>query len=100
MDSKLPTFVPWHEQYPHMVYASVLLLDDKIENWKIGGHKKDNPMEWTNFWKMDRINDYTAECKGFEVNTPEEHEAVFIELAHEWFKQWPLADDYRLMKPY
>lgn len=99
IDKKLPC-KPWHEQYPHMVYASVLLLDGKIENWKIGGYRKDVPLEWTNYWKMDRIDDYCCFSKAFEVNTPEEHNRVFNELGHEWFKQWPHADDFKLMKAY
>ena len=100
MDNKQPPFVPWHEQYPHMVYASVLLLDGKIENWKVGGYRKEIPGEWKAYWKLDRLADYSAFSKAFEVNTPEEHEKVFNELAPEWFKQWPHADDYRLGKAY
>jgi hypothetical protein len=100
MDDKSSSFVPWYEQWPHMVYASVLLLDGKIENWKVGGSKKDEPMAWTIFWKMDRLTDYKAISKGFEVNTPDEHAKVFDELAPEWFKQWPHADDYRLARAY
>jgi len=100
MGEKLKAFIPWHEKYPHMVYASVLLLDGKIENWKVGGSIRANPLEWKTYWKMDKLKDYKTASKGFEVNTQEEHNKVFDELAPEWFRQWDHADDYRLARAY
>jgi hypothetical protein len=90
----------WFEEYPHKVYASVLLLDNKIENWKVGGHPKRDPGEFSGFWKRDRLSDYSSEYTEFIVNNEDEHRKAFEELAPEWFKQWEHANDYRLAKAY
>ncbi|MFA5558662.1 MAG: hypothetical protein WDA59_04275 [Methanofastidiosum sp.] len=34
----------WSDEYPHSVYASVLLLDNKIESWKVVNYPKKHPM--------------------------------------------------------
>ena len=90
----------WHDEYPHSVFASVLLLDGKIESWKIGNPAKKSPMDFSAFWKLDRLEDYTSEFKEFVVNNSEEHEEVFHFLGHEWFRQWPIAENFHGSKPY
>lgn|GEM_PF-2323813 len=90
----------WHDEYPHKVYASVLLLDGKIENWKIGGSPKKHAGDWSNFWKLDRINDYTVQFTEFVVNNDKEHNEAFEKLAPEWLKQWLIADDFVGSRPY
>jgi hypothetical protein len=90
----------WSDIYPHSIYASVLLLDGKIENWKIVNYPKTEPGMFSGFWKMDRLNDYTCEYKEFICNNSEEHNKAFTEWAEEWFKQWPIADDFVGWKPY
>lgn len=30
----------WIDEYPHKLYYQVLLLDNKMIDWKIGGSKK------------------------------------------------------------
>ncbi|MDP4158201.1 MAG: hypothetical protein Q8911_00355 [Bacillota bacterium] len=90
----------WHDEYPHSVFASVLLLDGKIENWKIGGHPKKHAGDWSNFWKLDRINDYTVEHTEFIVNNQKEHNESFERLAPEWFKKWQIASEFIGSKPY
>ena len=86
----------WVETYPHTVYASVLLKDNKIIDWKIGQRR------WTDIFSMTRrfkrpfnLDDYageTVESTEFEVNNSEEHNRVFSELAREWFKQWEIDE--------
>lgn len=90
----------WHNEWPHKVYASVLLLDGKIEGWKTGNPPKKEPGEFKAYWKRDRLNDYTAEYVGFEVNNDKEHNDAFEKLAPEWFRQWELAEDLHGAPPY
>lgn len=90
----------WHDECPHKVYASALLLDGKIEGWKTGNPPKKEPGEFRAYWKRDRMNDYTVEYVGFEVNNDREHDDAFRKLAPEWFRQWPLAEDLHGSPPY
>jgi len=86
----------WVNTYPHTVYASVLLKDGKIIDWKIGQRK------WTHIFDMARMfkrpfnqDDYageTVESIGFDVNNSEGHNRVFSDLAREWFKQWEISE--------
>lgn len=89
----------WIDEYPHSVYASVLLLDNKIEAYKIGNHPK-NVLTFTAYWKPDRLNDYTSDHKEFIVNNSKEHELAFTKLAREYFSQWEVADDFRGFRHY
>lgn len=90
----------WSEVYPHSIFASVLLLDGKIESWKVVDYPKQTPGEFKSYWKLERFKDYTCESKEFICNNDEEHNLAFMKWAPNWFKQWPLADDYRGMEPY
>jgi hypothetical protein len=89
----------WHDEYPHSLFASVLLLDNKIENWKVVNYPK-KTLSFTHYWNLDRLNDYVSFNKEWIVNNDKEHNQVFEELAPEWFKQWELADNYMWAKPY
>lgn len=86
----------WVETYPHTVYASVLLLDDKIMNWKVGERKWKHNMDMTR--RINRpfsLDDYVGEMVesiGFEANNSEEHNHAFEVLAPEWFKQWEIDE--------
>lgn len=90
----------WHDEWPHKVYASVLLLDGKIEDWKTGNPPKKEPGEFRAHWKRDRMSDYTVEYVGFEVNNDQEHDDAFRKLAPQWFRQWELAEDLHGSPPY
>ena len=75
------------------------MLNNKIENWNVGNC----PKQWcdfTGYWKIDKINDYTGKYKEFIVNDHEEHQRVFKIDAPEWFKQWEHADDYSGFRAY
>lgn len=88
----------WVDTYPHTVYASVLLKDNKIINWKIGERKWKHNMDMTRMFKlpfnMDGYEGETVESIGFEVNSDVEHNKTFSELAKEWFKQWEVHEEY------
>jgi hypothetical protein len=81
----------WHDEYPHSIFASVGLINNKITGWKTGdriidinsSHYRGGKIEWTEFI----------------VNNQDEHNEAF-NLAHEWFKQWEIADNFRGNKPY
>ena len=90
----------WHDEWPHKVCASVLLLDGKIEGWKTGYPPKTEPCDFKAYWKKDRLNDYTVEHTCFEVNNDSEHNDAFRKLSPEWFRQWKLADDLHGSPPY
>lgn len=85
----------WVDTYPHKVYASVLLLDDKIYNYKIGQNYWKSPMYVTmrtsDFDKMDRMR---VEYTFFEVSDSEEHSKAFDVYARDWFKQWEVHEEY------
>lgn len=85
----------WVDTYPHRVYASVLLLDGKIYNYKIGQNHWEHPaevkMRLSDFNKIDRM---TVEYTYFEVNNDEEHNAAFEVLARDWFKNWEIHENY------
>ena len=94
------TALHWLGTYPHIVCASVLLLDGKIEGWKVGQHKWDSPLDAKAVWKEDRLKDYTTVTVEWAVDDSAEHMAVFERIAPEWFKQWGIADDFWGCKPY
>lgn len=90
----------WCDNYPHMVYVSVLLLDNKIENWKVGQHKWERPCDATAYWKVNRLKDYKVQHVGYWCKNSEEHEKVFNKLAPKWLKQFKYAKGYRLARAY
>ncbi|HZG16940.1 MAG TPA: hypothetical protein VE710_18270 [Candidatus Bathyarchaeia archaeon] len=85
----------WVDTYPHKVYASVLLLDGKIYNYKIGEYYWRFPgevkMRYSDIDKLDRM---TVEHTFFEVNNDIEHNRAFDVLAPEWFKNWEVHENH------
>lgn len=85
----------------NIIYAQVLLLDNKIESWKICQSKKHSPYDFKAFWKMERIKDYTMETVIFEKEKTNVEEGwdfntyVYEVLAPQWINQWEYADDYK-----
>lgn len=81
--------------YPHKVFASVLLLDGKIYNWKIVNYNWTTPMEvkmrYSDFPLIDEGR-FTVESIGFETNNSHEHELAFNEWSREWFRQWEVSE--------
>jgi len=89
----------WIETYPHTVYASVLLKDNKIANWKIGERCWESNMDMArriSHSKPFNMADYageTVESIGFEVNSSEEHNHAISVLAENWFRQWEIHEN-------
>jgi hypothetical protein len=106
--------VHWSDEYPHELHANVLLLDNKIECWKVGNTKADEGYwPFRAHWKIDRmrlkpvdgydvwnLGDYEIQTKTWIVNNDKEHDDVFNIHAPEWFKQWEHADDYKWARAY
>jgi hypothetical protein len=88
------------DKYPKMIYVSVLLLDNRIENWKISDRKWKDPMAISGYWKLDRLKDYKVQSIGFLCNNLEESEKVFNSLGMKWLKQWKHAKDYWMHRAY
>ena len=88
----------------NIIYAQVLLLDGKIENWKICQDKKDSPYDFKAYWKRDRLNDYTMETKIFrkdETIVPDGwnfNSYIYNVLGIRFINQYEYADDYKLSK--
>lgn len=86
----------------NVIYAQVLLLDNKIENWKICQSKKRGTFDFNANWKRERLSDYTMETivyKAEEVEVPEGwgfNSYVYNVLGPRWVNQWEYADDYKL----
>lgn len=84
-----------------IIYAQVLLLDSKIEAWKICQSQKNSPYDFKAYWKRDRMNDYTMDTFVFveEETTVDDgwtfNSYVYEVLAPEWINKWEYADDYK-----
>lgn len=76
----------WLETYPHKIYASVLLLDNELIDYKVGEHYWESPHQVTLRGQIS-YNDL-LKCKTkytfWEVYNQEEHNKVFSILAEEW----------------
>lgn len=94
--------VHWSDIYPHNIYASVLLLDNKIYNYKIGARYWETIFDMTWRFPIHSIDTskLTVKHEKFEVHNDKEHEEVFNILAREWFRKWEIHKDYKGSKPY
>ena len=84
-----------------IIYAQVLLLDEKIESWKICQDRKSSPYDFRAYWKSDRLDDYREVTRIFKEEEVEIGKGwtfnsyVYNVLAPEWINQWDYADNYR-----
>lgn len=84
-----------------VIYAQVLLLDNKIEGWKICQSMKQSPYDFKAYWKLDRIKDYTMDTNVFnenDVDVPDGwnfNSYVYNVLGVRFINQYEYADDYR-----
>lgn len=75
----------WSDTYPHDIFASVLLIDNKIMRSAIG------QKGWTPAKEMD----FSIQSKKWTVSNAEGHQYVLNIQAPEYFKQWELSDDFK-----
>jgi len=82
----------WLDVYPHALYASVIIKNNKIKVWKVGDRKLSEKYLVDDL--IEQHPEYGYHEKKWLVNDSNEHQDVFEKLAPEWFLQWPHADDY------
>ena len=84
------------------VFASVLLRDGKIWNWKISGNPKYNVYDWS-MRLSDRLDEWNMQSVVIEFydDSTEQRNSIFSTSAPNWFKRWELHEEYYLPnKPY
>ena len=78
----------WLNTYPHKIYASVLIFEGKVIDYKIGQNYWEDVYNVTlrgqisvrDLFRSKVLNTY------WEVNSEKEHQEVFEKLAKEWVK--------------
>lgn len=92
----------WVDEYPHSLYASVLLdEEEKILNWKVGNYYYKEPEMWKMYYsQFQRAKKFTVQFKEFIVDDSFEHNKVFEIDSKEWFKQFELAKDHIGASPF
>ncbi|MBB6716227.1 hypothetical protein [Clostridium gasigenes] len=88
--------------YPHEVYASVLLDENKeIINWKVSCNYWNEPAESRMTYAMfNKIEKLTTEYMEFQVWNRQEHNEVFTIHAKDWLRNFKISKDYIGCKPY
>lgn len=86
----------WSDEYPHKIYASVLLDEEgKIINWRTGNYYWKEPceakMRLRDYNKIDKLTVKHAE---FTVNNDSEHNKAFEVNAIEFYKKFKVAKDH------
>lgn len=79
----------WIETYPHKIYASVLILDNKVMDYKIGERKWEHVYDVTLRGQIEIKDLERCKVKNtyWEVNNINEHGIVFNVLAKEWIEK-------------
>lgn len=91
----------WLDTYPHKIYASALLLEGMLYNWKVGQRHWENPTDSKmRFTDLDKINRMTIAYTCWEVKNDEEHNLVFAKYSKDWFKNWELHPSYLYGSPF
>ena len=80
----------WLNTYPHRIYASVLLLNGQIKDYKIGENYWKSPYAVTIRGQVtiDELFKCTTEYTYWDVNNDEEHNKVFDVYARDWLEQF------------
>lgn len=95
----------WTDEYPHDLYATVILYEDKIVRWYVGPDARyPESVSWRGeipqvFEKLE-AGLIHAEHKKWVVHDDKEHTTVFQKHAPRWFKQWKMSEYNRGSKPY
>ena len=90
-------------EYPHRVFASVVLLNGEIINWKTGNYRwtkesiRSARMPKIAFDNWDKLE---IRSRSFVVKNTEQHNRAFCIEAKNFYKQFPLPKNYDAMRPY
>jgi len=86
----------WTDEYPHDIWASVLLNKDReILDWKIGNYRKE-----FGDWTIRTEYMYKTEHAVFECKNDIDHELAFNEWSRDFFKSYKIAEGFTGSKPY
>lgn len=90
-------------KYPKILFQNVLLLDNKIVNWKTGKtHWKDIDKALNNrqplYVLKQNKNNLSVRSKSKLINNIEENNEFFNDTS--WYKQFELHEKFNLNKPY
>ncbi|MFX1570628.1 MAG: hypothetical protein ACFFCV_20000 [Promethearchaeota archaeon] len=79
----------WVDNYPHMIYANVLLLDGKIIDYKIGNKSWESPYDITIRGQIsfDNLGKCIVKNTSWKVNNQNEHNSIFNNEAKEWIEK-------------
>lgn len=79
----------WLETYPHKIYASILLLDGKLIDYKIGEHYWESPFNvcLKGQITLEELKRCTTDYRYWVVNSPTEHNNIFNVAAKEWISK-------------
>lgn len=83
-----------------VIYANVLLLNNKIINWHTGYNKKNSIHDFRSPTSKINKKDFKVEIKEFvedEVNTNHE---IFTQLSKKFYKQWDIHKDLKGTPPF
>lgn len=90
-------------KFPHRVFVSVILLKNKIVNWKVGN------LRWTkDTWHFSRQPGVVIKnekkikifSRSFLVNNSQEHNKAFEVRAKQFLKKFKIHPKYIGMRPY
>ncbi len=90
-------------KYPHVVFASVALIDGKIVNWKVGKCRWSikNIWHFTHpIWIFKHSEKVKIRTRSFVVKNGDEHDRAFGFRANTFFRRYPLHENFCLLKPY
>lgn len=90
------------------IYASALLVDNKIKFWRVGESQKTSIADfykdyyYTKSSMTDDLNKPNVRVvnKIFSVKNDRERNRVFMELAPNWFANYELTRNYKGSLPY
>lgn len=79
----------WLETYPHKVFASVLILNNEVVDYKIGEHCWNDVKEVTLRGQISLEDLFKSKIlnTSWKVNSREEHNMVFKKIAREWINE-------------
>lgn len=82
----------WCETYPHYIWVSVLLKDNKIIDLKVGQHRIIQRYDMNNL--IRHYPDYSYAENKYVVYSSEDHNRIFEKDAKQWMKQWGIHKDF------
>ncbi|MBX4267171.1 hypothetical protein [Clostridium estertheticum] len=88
----------WLNTFPHKIYATTILKDNKIIYWKVGQNRLKDTYNIENLIKNHPSYSYEEHC--FEVNTSTEHKNIFQIESVEWFRQFGLHEKFKGISPF